>query len=80
VFGTQCALVGIGQLQQVKFLAVGPHELDADGESLITESGRHRERRGAAHGDEQHRLHPLVIGLHLPARNFLGPVLGDVEG
>ena len=38
-----------------------------------------RERRTSRHGDQEHALHPLVVGVHPPAGDLARPVHLDVE-
>src|SRR5258707_8827384 len=56
-----------------------PHDLNADRQPAMTESRGGGKRGAAAHGDGKHPLHPLVIGLHLFARDFVRPMEIDVE-
>src|SRR4030081_230269 len=77
IFGT---FVGICQLKATEFLVIGADDLNADRQPLIVEARRSRERRASGHRDEKRGLHPLVVGLHFPARDFLRPMLTDVEG
>ena len=63
-----CALlIGIGELEQQRFVELPPHELKADGQPFGRETGRNRDRRKS----ERRAQTAVVAG---PGKSSIGAV------
>src|SRR5207248_6168605 len=73
-------LEGVRELQHAEVVAIAPDDLQAHGQALGRETGRHRDRRVAGDGDVVAALHPVEIVGERHAGDLARPFHIDREG
>src|SRR2546425_12226628 len=51
----------VRELEHAPVVLVTSHDLDADGQPVVGEAARHRDRRQSGHGDVGARAHPVDV-------------------